>query len=92
MIDNRELHFVEKTVEDPSDDTAILRRIQCKGDSCDELRAEMPTKLGTFGRWTIFQLLDCRSLGIEGILQTKKWVEGRDGFPVSVDLATDKRN
>lgn len=24
-------------------------RIRCKGDSCDDLRAEMPTKLGSYG-------------------------------------------
>ena len=27
----------------------VIDRIRCKGDSCDDLRAEMPTKLGSYG-------------------------------------------
>lgn len=34
-----------------NNDNVPVMRIQCKGDSCDELRAEMPTKLGTFGSY-----------------------------------------
>ena len=51
-IDEAILQFqiIEKKDEKfENEDHLPIRRIRCKGDSCDDLRAEMPTKLGSYG-------------------------------------------